>query len=116
MEKICLLEARKNSEPSETAEDRGFYGEKIAVARMPHDGKKRKGSIGTDFRLYKTADGKLLLVVENWSRRPGGKNYKIFETFNSLDEIAGEVIYEDEHAVEIPGELIDRARRILDKG
>ena len=69
------------------------------------------GSVGIDFTLYRKHEGGYVLIVESWSRRKGGRNSRIFETFASLEEMEEKVIYEDFYTVEIPRKLIERARR-----
>lgn len=90
-----------------------FQGWKIASFKVPYDGEERLGSIGIDFDLYLTNEGRLLLLVENWSRRPGGRNYRIFETFGSIDEMRRRGIREGSYTVELPDRLISRAERAL---
>ncbi len=90
-----------------------FVGREVAVFRVPYDGEERVGSMGIDFALYQDAAGKFILVVENWSRRPGGRNSRTFEVFDSLEEMKEKVIYEDSYAVELPRKLLQRAEKHL---
>ena len=60
-----------------------FEGEELASVReygfSPHSGNPTD-TVGTDYTLYKSADGRLLVHVVDWSRWQGSTNtYQLFE-------------------------------------
>ncbi len=116
MQDISVEVEKKNGEP-EGLENRrhriNFSGWKIVCFKIPNEGQERVGSVGIDFDLYLTSGGCLLLIVENWSRRPAGSNFRVFETFDSVEEMESKVIYENSYTVEVPAKLIRRAKKEL---
>ncbi len=80
MDKISLCVDERNGDENTFKKEQTleFRGEKIASFKIPDNGDERKGSIGTDFILYRTAEANLLLFIEHWSRRPGGENSRKF--------------------------------------
>lgn len=113
MERISVAEGEMNgnSDAGGNKPETEFYGDEIAAFRLPHDGKERAGSVGIEFALYGRCEGGYVLMVENWSRRKGGKNYRVFETFDSIEEMEEKGIREASYTVEIPRKLIERAHR-----
>ena len=107
----------RNGESAEGENSRllTFTGSRIAEFRLPYGGKERRGSIGIDFTLYQSRGDGFILVIENWSRRPGGRNFTIFETFNSLEEIKEKEIYGDFYTIELPAKLISGAEKEVKK-
>lgn len=88
-------------------------GEKLASFKIPGGRAGRYASIGIDFNLYLAGDGRLMLFVENWSRRPGGRNCCMIETFDSLAEMKGESIRENSREIELPEKLLRIAGKSL---
>ena len=112
MERSDVCFDRKNGERCNIEPGRPglkLSDEKIASFKVPNDGEERFGSIGIDFDLYLTDEGSLLLIVENWSRRKGGRNCCVMGKFGSLAEMKGWGIREDSYEVELPGKLIRKA-------
>lgn len=117
MERISLRVDERNGDEDAVKDEQvlEFSGEEIASFKVPQNGKERKGSLGTDFTLYRTVEDNFLLFVEHWSRRPGGENSRKFELFSSIEEMRDILLHENGHTVNLPRELINLANRALKK-
>ncbi len=107
MDRICFRRARRAGRKSVGRLE--FKGRKISVFRAPCGGRERVGSMGTDFTLYSTPSGKFILVMERWSRRPGGENSTVYEIYDSVTQMVYIPVRDEYYDTEVPPELIRSA-------
>ncbi len=117
MERVAVTVNRKNGEAAgeEAARTLTFTGERIASFSLPYDGEERRGSMGMDFKLYRSLEHGFILTIESWSRRKEGKNLTVFEVFKSIEEMKEKTIFGESYSIKLPDKLIIRAESAVGK-
>lgn len=82
-----------------------FIGKKIADARSLHGSNSSRDDRGTEYALYLTQKGNILLHRDDWSRWQGDDSEASYRVYDSLTELAANA--------NVPGELVQEAGRAL---
>ena len=89
-----------------------FEGQELATHRNLYGQASSQDDRGTDYPLYKTKKGKLLLYVESWSRwQNEASNYHNY-IFNKIEDLESG-IPTDYGDMEVPSGLITKAKEAL---
>ncbi|OQA07953.1 MAG: hypothetical protein BWY65_01684 [Firmicutes bacterium ADurb.Bin373] len=82
-----------------------FIGKKIADAKALYGSTSSRDDRGTEYTLYLTKKGKILLHREDWSRWQGDDSEASYQVYDSLTEFSA--------SANVPGELVQEAGRAM---
>ena len=94
-----------------------FVGRLLAEADVYHGQTNDRRDRGTNYRIYQTQAGKILVWWKNWTRWDGENDlldYAVFDTLPGYDdEVYGRVHGDMLGPVELPGSLLQEAAEAL---
>ena len=93
-----------------------FVGRKLAEAEVLTDqtSSRDRDDRGTDYKIYQTQAGRVLVWWKRWTRWEGGSDLLDYAVLNALpgydDEVPGKI---DDYPISLPGSLLQEAAEAL---
>ena len=93
-----------------------FVGRLLAEAEVLTDqtSPRDRDGRGTDYKIYQTKAGKVLVWWRRWTRWEGGSDFLDYAVLNALpgydDEVPGKI---DDYPISLPGSLLQAAAEAL---
>lgn len=93
-----------------------FVGRLLAEAEVLTDqtSPRDRDGRGTDYKIYQTQAGRILVWWKRWTRWEGGSDFLDYAVLNALpgydDEVSGKI---DDYPISLPGSLLQAAAEAL---
>ena len=91
-----------------------FVGRELAAQTVYTGQTSSRDDRGTDYKIYQTQAGRILVWWKRWTRWEGGSDFLDYAVLNALpgydDEVSGKI---DDYPISLPGSLLQAAAEAL---